>query len=196
MKQQDLAVLDAAKERFIDEWEKGERPTLDRYVALYPKFARELSEFIIGYASLSAFDPEDIEQEQFDEAQVQSAIQRGVEAGFSNARSLNERLTEIGCTHDQFYELIDVTQDFIAAFQRQPVTNVPISFWHVAALALNDTLSRVQQFLSPKRLAFRSGQAPQATPVEFSSLLSRVHAANGLSDSQFEHWLREANRNE
>jgi hypothetical protein len=193
---QDAASLDALKDKFAIEWAAGEKPTLEKYIAESPEHASELIEFALNLVQLSSGMNKGDDHEPYDQALVRRAMDRGIAAGMSDAQTLAQRLEETHLTHVAFYEQLGVSEDFIAAFQRQPVSGVPQSFWHRASIALNDTLSRVQVFLSPRRLAFRSGQAPEIAPVEFSQLLDKVHAANGLSDDQFEFWRREVTGHE
>jgi len=52
MSPNNLNQLDNIKEHFVKEWLDGQRPTLSAYVAQYPAFSEELSEFVMDFAQL------------------------------------------------------------------------------------------------------------------------------------------------
>lgn len=70
--------LDAIELQFIQEWDEGANPTLQQYVAKYPEYAREITEFVLDFVEYDAAvarTPEPL--------QASEAADRGIERALS-----------------------------------------------------------------------------------------------------------------
>ncbi|RYG28119.1 hypothetical protein EON81_29070, partial [bacterium] len=131
--------LDDIKFSFITSLHAGERPTMENYIERYPEHQSELIDFILTYAEVFSgpHSHEDCDMET-----ASGAMDRVFASKESKARTLPDRLAEMGSTKEEFANRLGIPFDVYIELGRRTVNGVAAWFWATTADALGQTIAR------------------------------------------------------
>ena len=177
--------IDDIKDEFSSEFIVGKKPTLTQYLERYPQFADELTDFILTFAQINAV-PIEVEEPT---PEAEEAMERALSASRTHARSIAERMTELGLTKDQLARVLHAPMDLFALFHRNHVSPEPRSFVRAVAKALKLTEMQSRRMLAPQALSYRAKGAPKPAVKTFEQLVDELHANNLISQEDRAYWL-------
>lgn len=177
--------IDDIKDEFSSDFIVGKKPTLTQYLDRYPQFADELTDFILTFAQLNAV-PIEVEAPT---PEAERAMQRALSASRTHARTIIERMAELGLTKDQLAQDLRAPMDLFALFHRNHVSPEPSRFVKAVANVLKLTEMQSRRMLAPQALSYRAKGTPQPAVKTFEQLVDELYANKLISQEDRAYWL-------
>lgn len=177
--------IDDIKDEFSRDYFEGKSPTLSQFVSRYPAFADELTEFVLKFSELTVVPAETQEPTELG----QRAMERALSASKTKARTIAERMTEIGLTEPALVKELRAPIEMFALFHRTHVTAGAERFFRSVARVLRLTELQSRRMLAPQALAYRSKGSPKPSTRTFFELVEELHSKKLMSKGDFDFWM-------
>jgi len=201
--------LEQIRQRFIQDWESGEKPSLEEYLRRYPHQAGELAEFAAGLFELEVggcFTSPAAEEPEPEAAAGDPAVQRIMAVLQAPSGSLREARKAAGWTPGQLARKLILPPAISLAVERGTLRDWPARLEERLAEIFCRSREQVRQMLGapPPRLAaahfraegvmYRLAAAPPAAPSgwagrTFSELMEECDRRGELTEAQRAEWL-------
>jgi hypothetical protein len=176
--------IDTIKDLFSREFLDGKKPTLASYIAKYPEWTDELTDFILSFAMLHAEPVSEFETS----AEAEAAMRRGLSASQSLARSIADRMSEVGLTEAEFCTRVRAPMEIFALFHRNHVLGGAKKFYRAVAKALSLSELQSRRLLAPQALALKASKKPDVTPKTFGDILDELMKHQIISSEDYAYW--------
>lgn len=176
--------LEAIKDQFSSDFLDGKEPTLAAYIARYPQFSSELTDFILTFAQLQATPL----VETAPTAEAEAAMMRALSASRTRARTIIDRVKELGITESEFTRSVRAPMEIFALFHRNHVARGANAFYKAVAKALSLSELQSRRMLAPQALAFRAQKGPQPVPKSFGAILDELKGHGLISPEDYDYW--------
>lgn len=180
------------KDQFVMEWFSDKRPQLNEYISQYPQYAEDLTMFVLTFIESQAFE---LREEEIGKEDI-LAMERGLLAGATKARTIAERLRELNVEEKTFERSVHASMNLFAAIHRRHVQAFPARFVRLLARSLQLPESAGRKMLAPKLLAYRAKAVHNPQPVSFEELITELRGMDQLSESDYEYWKNEVANSE
>lgn len=198
MKDLETESLKTLELQFMEEWYQGKKPDIAAYAAKYPQFADQLAEFVLLFAiSEDSVVPES----GVVNAQTSAAVERGLKASASRARTLVGRLGECDIAPDDLSARLSVPTAIVMWLNQRVLMEIPRAFVAALARELNQSTVQILDLIRPPKSravparSYRATSQPQAQAAElrtFRDALLHCHRSQLATDEQVSKWLKRA----
>jgi len=190
--------LGAIKLQYIQEWEDGQRPTLQDYVVRYPEFEDELTEFVTDFLQLETVRIEDTLQPPSSAAE--RALARVLAGVFRPANSLREVRKGMGWSHAYIARELNLPPTVVVQLERGALRDWPAKLEARLSRTVCRTPAEVAVLLGvpstssavAAHYCANGSPEPGSSPVRtFREALEECALRGELSDAQRREWLEE-----
>lgn len=184
---------------FMEAWETGSNPTLQDYIARYPQYAAEITEFVLEFLELEgalARTP----LPETPAAATDQAVTRALKAVFAPAENLKQARRSLGWTQGQLAQELNLPSIMILWLEGGDIVDSDPKLETKLGHLLGRTPSQTRILLrapAPPAMpavhlkATGTPQNTKAKPRSFQEALIECARTGQLTDAQRREWLPE-----